>query len=298
MRKIFCLIIISASVIYSQSAGNSGLSFLKMGFGARNIAMGDAGSVAAADVTSLFYNPANLALNRNPEIIFMHNEWIQDSRSDILGAKFVLFNIPFAIGLNLTAIDDIEIRTKAVLEPEATFNANYFSGSISTGFFILNNLAFGATAKYLYEGLYVDEANGLGFDFGLSYLTSINGLSVSTVIKNLGSMDKLRNEETDLPSEFRVGSAYNFSVTEEFKITAAAELLKYLKDDNTHFNLGGEIFYNETIGLRAGYQTGFETRSFTGGIGIKWGSLSFDYAFMPFSYSLGNANIFSLQFKF
>ena len=54
---IFCISILPIS-IFSQSAGSSGLSFLKFGFGARNVAMGDAGAAASNDVTSLFYNPA------------------------------------------------------------------------------------------------------------------------------------------------------------------------------------------------------------------------------------------------
>ena len=63
-------------------------------------------------------------------------------------------------------------------------------------------------------------------------------------------------------------------------------------------NLGGDIIYDEIFALRVGYQSGYEAKSFTGGIGLMWGSLRFDYTYMPFSLDLGNANLFSLQFKF
>jgi hypothetical protein len=56
--------------------------------------------------------------------------------------------------------------------------------------------------------------------------------------------------------------------------------------------------YNNTFAARVGYQTGYEARGFSAGIGIEWGSLRFDYAYLPFSYGLGNANQFSLQFSF
>ena len=46
MNKIILLILTTSSIIFSQSAGNTGLSFLKFGFGARNLAMGDAGASA------------------------------------------------------------------------------------------------------------------------------------------------------------------------------------------------------------------------------------------------------------
>lgn len=298
MKKFLLIILISSTFVFPQSAGKSGLSFLKFGFGARNISMGDAGSVVSDDVTSLFYNPSRLAGNKNNEILLMHNEWIQGIRSEILGLKFNMFGLPFALGFNITSIDDIEVRHRAG-DPETTFNANYFFGSLSTGFFILDEISFGTTIKYLYEGLFTDESNGIAFDFGLNYLTSIDGLSISTAIKNLGSMNKLKNEETQLPNEFRIGPSYKFDLTDsKLSITTGAELLKYLQTDDIHFNLGAEIIYDKTIALRGGYQSGYDSKSFTGGIGLQWGNLNFDYAISPFQLGLGSGHSISLSFKF
>ena len=211
MNKTILLIIISAALIFPQSAGNTGLSFLKLGFGARNIAMGDAGAAASNDVTAINYNPAVLAGLENTQLTFMHNSWIQDVRSELGGVKFDLFSLPFAIGFNVTTISDIQVREVAG-DAISTFNGNYFSGSISTGFNLIDNLAFGTTIKYLYEGLLNDESEGIGFDFGLKYKTNIEGLYASAVIKNLGSMSPLRNEKTKLPAEIRIGPAYEITL--------------------------------------------------------------------------------------
>ncbi len=298
MKKIIFIILTTGSIIFAQSAGNTGLSFLKFGFGARNLAMGDAGASASNDLSALYYNPARLSLIDKNEVLFMHSNWIQDINSEVFGIKWNLFGLPWAIGLNYTSINDIEIRTRPG-EPESKFDANYFYGSLSTGFYIWNELSFGTTIKYLYEGLLSDESTGWGFDFGLNYLTPIKGLSVSTVIKNLGSMNALRKEETKLPTDFRLGSAYEFDVeSAKLDFIAVAELLTYLDTDDIHFNIGGDIIYNRIIALRVGYQSGYEAKGFTAGIGLMWGNLRFDYAYMPFSLDLGNANLFSLQFKF
>ena len=298
MKKIILISIISASVVFAQSAGSSGLSFLKFGFGARNIAMGDAGSVASNDLSALFYNPARLNSVEMNEVMFMHNEWIQDVKSEVGGIKWNMFSLPWAVGFNVTSVSDIEVR-EIPGEPVSTFNANYFFMSLSSGFTIINDLDFGASIKYLYEGLLNNQANGIGFDFGLNYKTPVNGLTASTVIKNIGSMNALRNEETKLPADFRLGSSYQFGVeSAKLDIITAAEFQKYLDADDIHFNLGGDIVYDQLLALRAGYQTGYESRGFTAGLGIMWGGLRFDYAFMPFSLGLGNANLFSLQFKF
>ena len=298
MKKILLFILISSITILAQSAGNTGLSFLKYGFGARNIAMGDAGAALSNDLTGLFYNPAKLALTENSEVLFMHNEWIQDVSSEVIGAKTELWGIPFALGFNVTSIGDIELR-EIPGEAISKFNANYFYGSLSTGFFVVDEISVGASFKYLYEGLLNDEATGFGFDFGLNYLLPYKGLTASAVVKNIGSMNALRNEETKLPAELRIGTAYTYSLEEtKFDFTGGAEFQKYLDNDDNHFNMGGEVLFNKLIAARVGYQTGYESRGFTAGIGLMWGNLNFDYAFLPFSYGLGNANLFSLQFKF
>ena len=298
MKKIILLFVICSITIFSQSAGKTGLSFLKYGFGARNIAMGDAGTALSNDLTGLFYNPAKLAQTSGSEVLFMHNQWIQDVSSEVIGAKTVLWGIPIAVGFNVTSIDGIEYRDIPG-EPITTFDANYFFGSLSTGFFVSDEISFGASLKYLYEGLLNDEANGVGFDFGLNYQLPYKGLAASAVIKNIGSMNTLRSESTKLPTELRIGTAYTYNL-EDSKIdfTGGLEFQKYLDTDDNHLNLGGEILYNKLIAARAGYQTGYESRGVTAGIGLMWGNLKFDYAFLPFSLGLGNANLFSLQFKF
>ncbi len=112
-------------------------------------------------------------------------------------------------------------------------------------------------------------------------------------------MSELNNEKTKLPSEFRIGSAYDYDLGEnKFDIITVLELQKYLETDDIHLNIGGEIFYDKLVALRVGYQTGYESRGFTGGLGLRWGNLGFDYAFLPFQLGLGSANLFSVQFKF
>jgi hypothetical protein len=250
----------------------------------------------ATDVTSLFYNPAKLSISRDSEIMLMHNEWIQDVRSEVLGARTVLFGLPVALGVNVTTISDIEIRTGPGA-PDALFDANYFFGSLSTGFNLTNEISTGITLKYLYEGLFEDESNGWAADLGFFYKTPVKGLAASLSVRNLGSMNKLRSEETKLPSELRAGASYSFVISESFGLITGAELLKYF-ESSAHANLGAELMYKNTFAVRGGYQSGFETRGFTAGVGLLWGGLRFDYAFLPFSLGIGNANLLSVQFNF
>jgi len=298
MKKIFVLVLFSFISAFAQSAGNSGLSFLKNGFGARNIALSDFGVVGSSDLTALNYNPALLSNYTSPQLMLSHSQSIQDMATSLLGASFSLWNVPFAIGINSTSIKDIEIRTKPG-EPESTFSANYLFGSLSTGFEVYKKLSVGITTKYIYENLYSDESGGWAFDFGLSYSNIIEGLDFGMSLKNIGSLSELRVVETELPKDFRIGFAYGFilnSLPIENNIIGGVQ--KYLDTDDLHFHVGDEIVYDEFLAVRLGFMTGYDAKGFTAGLGLYWKGINFDYAFTPYSFGLGNAHTISLMYTF
>lgn len=298
MKKHFILIILVVFSGFSiaQTAGNSGLSFLKLGFGARNIAMGDLGVSGANDVTALFYNPANLSKFESAQVLLTHNELIQDLRSELIGASFTIANIPFAVGVNTTSVSDIEVRTKPG-DPVSTFNANYFYGSLSTGFSVYKNISVGASVKYIYEGMFSDEATGYGIDFGAAYDNIIQDLNFGISIRNIGSMHVLRTEATELPVDFRAGFSYDYDIPNwNFDLKTVAGIQKYSATEDIHIH-GGLEFTDNTFALRLGYATGYESKGISAGVGVKWKFMNFDYAFAPYSYDLGNAHIISVMFS-
>ncbi len=295
MKILFVLLTILALQysVFAQSAGLSGLSFLKIGTGARNIALGDNGATLANDATAIFYNPANLYA-ASSEVFVMHNTWIQDVAAEAIAVKFSFLGLPFGIGLNSTSVTGFEIRTIAG-EPEGTFNAHYFAGTVGTAVEILPSLSVGAAMKYLYENLYSDESTGLGFDFGASYRISDN-LSSSAVVRNIGTMSELRNQKTKLPTEMRFGAAYILPVIQNlFSSSVSAEYQKYTATTDTHINFGVETVYNSIAALRLGYMTAYESKGFTAGLGFRWNIIDVDYAFTPFKYSLGSSHTVSLK---
>ncbi len=295
--KIIVLLISLSILGHSQSGGSNGLSFLKIGSGARNIALGDNGAVFANDVSAIFYNPAQLK-SGNPEIIFTHNAWIQDAATELLGIKFSLFDLPIGIGINSTSIKGIEVRTKPG-PVETTFNTHYFFGSLSTAFSVIENLSTGITVKYLYEDIFYDNAEGIGIDFGLYYKTPLENLFVSAVVKNVGSMNQLQKEATKLPAEIRVGPIYQYDLPQyDVTLQAGGEYQKFLAQNDSHINFGTEILYNKMFALRLGYQTNYLSKDISGGLGIYWNQFSFDYAMTPFAYGLGQGQTISIKYSF
>lgn len=298
MKKIAVIFLLITSITFGQSAGNTGMSFLKIGFGARHLALSDFGIVGSNDITSYNYNPALISNFENSQIIFTHNQWIQDLSSNMFGASFELFSLPFALTVNSTSIKDIEVRTRPG-EVQSTFNANYMYIGLTTGFRVYENLSAGLTFRYVYENLFSDESSGILFDFGLHYLDIIKNLDLGFSLRNLGSVDALRNEETQLPTDLRIGASYKISaesISTDFTLLGGYQ--KYTPVDASHIHLGGEAFYDEVVAVRLGYMTGYESKGLTAGLGLHWNGINFDYAFTPFDYNLGNSHTISLMYTF
>jgi hypothetical protein len=298
MNKKIIYFLLAATSLFAQSAGNSGLAFLKFGFGARNVAMSDLGVVAVNDLTALNYNPSMLAVNNKTQLTFSHNSLFQDLNSEMFAGSFSALGLPVAIGVNATNIADIEIRTKPG-DPEATFTAHYFASSISTAFSIFEKIYFGVSAKYLYENLYSDDSNGWALDLGANYQGLIDGLSFGISLRNLGSMNVLRGESTKLPTDLRLGAAYNFSIkSTNMDFTALAGFQKYTLEDASHMHIGGEVIYDRMFALRLGFVSGYDSKSISAGFGILWNAINLDYAFVPTKYGLGDSHIISLTYTF
>jgi hypothetical protein len=156
-------------------------------------------------------------------------------------------------------------------------------------------LRVGATGKFLYEKILIDEASGVGFDFGAQYDTPVEHLTVGFTMANIGSMSNLRNEETRLPTLLRIGTSYSTSVEDiGSTASASADFVRIFREKRSLVNVGGEIVIRELFAARAGYQLGSEGRGFTSGIGLYYKMLGLDYAYARLSADLGNTHTISL----
>ncbi len=296
MKKIliFSFIIFQTVCFAQQGAGNSGLSFLKIGVGAGESALAEAVSANIISPFSIYYNPASMSFLNSSNIGFMHNEWIQDVKSEFLLSNFELFEIPIFAIVNSTNISEIEIRTKPG-EKEGSFNAHYLNLGLGTALKLKDNISVGLTLKYLYENIFDYEASGYALDFGLFYKDFYPSLNLGLALRNLGSMSKLNQERTKLPTEIRIGASYlellKFS---EFSFTPSIEFQKYFSTDGIPVLLGIESNYSKMFFVRFGYRTGKELQGFSAGVGFSWKGIQADYAYVPFAESFGSANIFSI----
>ncbi|MCF8260518.1 MAG: PorV/PorQ family protein [Melioribacteraceae bacterium] len=298
MKKILKVLVINFLIFAPILAQNSsGLTFLKIGSGAQNIALGDLG-VTSKNISGSYYNPALLIFEETKGAALTHTSQLLDLSTNLLNINFKYWDLDFGFNVNTTSVSDIPVRNIPG-EPISTFNANYFSAGIATAFNMAENITFGLGTKFLYENLYRDEASGWGFDFGVIYHSIFDGVSLNASLRNLGSMSELRNEATSLPTDLRIGTEYGISVEEiDSEITLLGGFQKYTSEEDNHFHLGTQIYYKSIIALRFGYVTGYESKSISLGFGVDWEGLAFDYAHIPFDFNLGDSHTISLSYKF
>jgi hypothetical protein len=284
-------------------AGATGLAFLKLGASARGVAMGDAMSGAASGAAATFYNPAGLGadttIGKDFEFLFMHKEWIQDSRTEFLGARMRLGK-QHSLGVSVltTTVADIEIRTQPG-EAQGTFTSRDLGVGLSYCYELDPGLRIGLTARFLYEQILVDDAQGLGVDAGMQYEGLIDGLTLGAAVANIGKMAEFRSEPLKLPALIRAGAAYRLDIPDlQSSAILAGDIENVFAESQPLARIGGECGFRDLFFVRAGYQFGSEGRGLSLGGGLQYGVFGVDYGFSRLSNDLGNGHTVALRVEF
>lgn len=297
IRKALLAALFLLSCSPARSQGSSvGSSHLKLPLTARTAALGESTVADPEQFSSWFINPASLQSAAPLAVTLTHSQWMQEIQTEFIGVRIPFSGGTIGLGVSTNSVPGIEIRDVpgAAL---GTFSARFSSFQIGYAQNVTNDVSLGASVKYLYEKLYVDEASGYGFDAGLMYSTPIQGLKTGFVITNIGGLRQFQNERSDLPTFVRAGASYHLQ-EDEFDFLASGVWAGNLPEHDSHLQAGFEATYDQKISLRLGYQTGYESRALSAGLGIHFDFIQLDYAYVPFSLGLGDSHLFSLGFQF
>ncbi len=304
MRKYFSCSAVLVSLLLNQAfaqtgdAGNTGLSFLKIGIGGRGAALAEAHVADATGAEATFWNPANLASSSGGELYLSHSEWLQDITNDFVAVKFGGGKSFWGVSLLLQNVPGIMQRTRPSAEPISELTSHHIAFGLSYARQFSSKLNGGVTVKYLAEKILNYASNGFGVDLGVRYKTSPESpFALAASIHNLGSVEEFRTEDVKLPTYLRAGLVF----APDFKLGNSSPNLfasvRSVLDAKTIFNFGAEILPHDVVAVRLGYQGGNETQSLAGGLGLKSGNYRFDYSYSPADFDFGNSHRFSLAIK-
>lgn len=273
------------------------LPLLKIAPDARSAALGESGIAGSSGAMAAFHNPALLAFADRSQAAFAYTDWLLDLSIQSGALLFNYSRVSVALSFNAFTTPNIEMRVLPSDNPIDKFDAHDLAAGISLAYQFQENLALGITGRFLYQQIYVDEASGSGFDFGVAYKINPWEITLAGAVRNVGRMGALQQERTPLPTTAGLGLSGLILRNGDFGINGQADA-QYYFDDDSRLRAGLEGFWQEHFFLRAGYQTGSELRTFSGGAGVAWNRFAFDYAYQPLAEDFGSTHRFTLGIFF
>lgn len=274
-----------------SKAGTAGFGFLKIGAGARAVAMGNAFAGMTKDVHCSYWNPAGLAWIEDRLATATYLNYLLDIQSGYIGyaqpyKNMGVFGITMQY-MNFGDFDKTDISGKTI----GSFGANDIAIGFSYGRVMSDDLSVGATFYPLIrESIDEYSALAMAFNLGCQYHFPVEaGLTVGASVQNVGTtLDGFTDYKDDLPLNLKLGGGLRLS---HLPLLLAFDLNKSV-DQDLRFNLGGELTPNDMLFLRAGYK--FNTSDLkvgtnkddyvgiTGGFGLILRSYTVDYALSSF----------------
>ncbi len=300
--KIAVLLFCFSATTWSGEGGQTGFAFLRIGSGARAAGMGEVGVASAHDPSAVVWNPALLTLIPRDAVTMNYNRWIEDVRHHLLAFKGGGERSAWAVHLIYTGVDGIQKREIPSESPTAVIGSHDLAIGVSYARQLNPAWTVGVTTRYLYERI-ESSVHGIGWDIGTTYdvLSGKDpgriraGLSMS----NFGFSGKFVSEDVRLPSAARVGFLWRITPQDAFtEVRAAADAVHWFRQE-TFLHTGAELTYRQMMSLRAGYQFGYEAKSFSTGFGVRMRDrYSLDYAFAPLGQSLGSTHRITVGVEF
>lgn len=288
---------LAAASAYAAGPGTTGASFLKVGVGARELAMGSAASVLTEGAGAVNWNPAKLAELKQKSLSASYNMLFIDESQGYLGyAAPLKGGAVIGAGVNYLTVADIEKRLNDTDNPDSLFDSNNMAVAFSYARADVGpGLNLGASLKYVQQDLDIQTDKALAVDLGSTY--KLNDVyTAAFTVQNLGG----KIGPDNLPLLFKGGLARTFF---DGRLAAAADLDWLAYDERFYLDLGAEYALNPGLDFRAGYQLGRaqdELGGLTGlgaGLGLKFDGFALDYAYVPFG-DLGDTHRMTLGFSF
>lgn len=329
------VIILIVILPYQALAGKYAAEFLRIGVGARALAMGGAFVAIADDGTASYWNPAGLGSLSRHQVLFSHVQMFDNlAHHNFANCSFkVGSNIGLGISWIRLAVDDIprysELQgtkydrfmnpdLRSTGRPEGYFGdiEDAFLLSFGKGFdfdlalggglmptLIPTRLSVGVSYKYISQKLDTAEGKGQGLDIGVKL--SFIGLTSNENVQQ-------RNLSFGINLQDISGTTVLWNTANQTKDQLPLNLLMGVSYAERIPRLSSQIM--ASFGRDNGYETsnhlggeinfkdmlslrvGIQDKDFTAGAGFKIYILHLDYAFV--SYELGNSHRISGAVEF
>jgi hypothetical protein len=291
----------------------SGLKLLEIAPTASELALSETRFGVPSGASSIYSNPALLALTPTSSINLSYTNWVADATNLFGGINLRNENRAVAFGFYSSGVNGIEQYDQPGTS-NGTFSIQYLSisGALAYEF---KYFTIGASAQYLNENIYLYEASGYAINVGLAQQFWDNRITFGVAATNIGEMDEINEDPTELPTSIGIGfSASVLELTHQknkdlpIKVSVMADYVVPIEENSTdrytdfnpdeaYLNAGISLLVAETVEISGGFKTGDNTRPYSFGLGFITEKVNFNYAIIPFNTGFGTVHSVGIHYK-
>ncbi len=310
----------------ASSQGIAGAYSLKIPPSARANGMGQSYVALSDDATSMWWNPAGMAMIEQPAIDLMHSQLVPDLASDVF---FEYLGGIYNIGGGIMVGGAVQYLTYGEWQATGEQGENLGTESsyevapvVGGAMKFMENLSIGINFKFVYihlaDAQYTQDGkegkgSSVAVDLGgiwkvpsfevLGY--RVERLNLGACLSNFGpSISYIDSDQAaPLPRTFRGGFAYTPVMDELARLTFASDIERELviSDVSNIYHVGSEFVYSNLFAVRAGYihDKDGKIKDATYGLGFIFNNrIRVDYASVPQSEELGRVHRWSIGVTF
>lgn len=277
MGATFLLLVLAMGSFAAEDDIINAAPYLRMGAGARPIAMGGASAAVTDDATATVWNVAGLSKVKNTAVASMYNardDELDRNHNFLAIAKHVEGVGTFGFAWISAGVNDIK-RYSSSNVPEGSFDSseNAFFLSFGSEF---DPVRLGGGIKILSQKIDPqDEDTDLGFgglDIGVM-ADPVEAITIGLTIQNIFG----KVADANVPVQVRLGTALR--LLPEENLLLAVDLDKVFVDlegDTAVLRVGAEYWAADLISFRLGVTS---EKEFSAGLGINISDIFVDYAY-------------------
>lgn len=289
---------LSLAVLAGPSPAATGLSFLKIGVGARAVAMGNAVVSHVDGPSATYWNPGALPLAQRPAAELGHSETLDGVRYEFVSLSHAVDSGLGRHGLGVAFNGVWTDRMRSYDETGRFIGEFGYYGVVlagSYGFAPHDRVGLGVTLEYLREVIDVYNTDGMALTAGCQVREVLPRTDIGVAMHHLGSAMSYEEREFDLPFALQGGISHRLPLAAAGGSLLLSAEARKVRDEDAQLLFGTEYQYQDLARLQVGYRTALDTEDVSLGVGLGNGRLRGQYAFVPFGEELGDQHRLSLQ---
>jgi hypothetical protein len=273
----------------------TGLSYLKVGAGARSVALGNAVVSHVDDASAMGWNPGALPLLCGSNAELMHQESLDGVRHEYVALSHALGAWQGA-GVSFQGVWTNPLKKYDLNgQYEGEFGYSDIGLSIGYGLSPIERVGVGAAIEYLREAIDTFTATGVAWNFGVQAREILPRTDAGFAVLHLGSDMKFEKQAFRLPLTMQGGLSHLVPLSSLGGTVRLAVEVRKVRDEGISGLVGTEYEYQHAARVQIGYRSGQDSESRSFGMGVGKGRIRGQYSFVPFKNNLGDQHRIAVQ---